>query len=75
MKSELQAQIKLIDYIDREITSIIQENNGARTKDEVLVVFNATLLLLHEIRSDLYFDAESDHEETVNKIMNILGGK
>ena len=74
MRSETRAKIELIDHIDKEITNFIRANKGAKTKDDVLAVFNSTLLLIHEIRSDLYYDAQTEQSHTQTKIMNILGG-
>lgn len=76
MKVQTKAKLELIEYIDQEITAFIEANEGARTKDGVLAVFNSTLLLLHEIRADLYQDAQNEQEEfqAMTNVINILGG-
>ena len=71
---KLDAQIEFLEQLDAEITSIIDKNNGARTKEDILAVFNATLLHLHDLRSNLYESKELAKKTAIQReVFNILG--
>lgn len=68
--TKLHAQIELLDYIDSEITDLIKRNAGARTQKDILAVFNGTLLLMHEIRSDLYHAKTNQIKSELDKFVS-----